>query len=152
MHRRRSGDAASGLTAILHAFADFADLKSPWFRGHSTAVASPAAEAAHLSGCTPAVVADVGRAGLIHDLGRVGVINGIWDKAGALTLDEWERVRLHPYLTERILSRSNTWPHSPGSRHATMNAWTAPVTTAAPEPASSPSPNSCSEPLTPTKR
>jgi HD-GYP domain-containing protein (c-di-GMP phosphodiesterase class II) len=44
-------------------------------------------------------------AGLVHDLGRVGVENGIWDKPGPLTAEEWERVRLHPYYTHRILSR-----------------------------------------------
>ncbi|MER3486549.1 MAG: metal-dependent phosphohydrolase, partial [Chloroflexota bacterium] len=45
------------------------------------------------------------RAALLHDLGRLGVPNGIWEKPGPLTAAEWERVRLHPYLTERILSR-----------------------------------------------
>jgi HD-GYP domain-containing protein (c-di-GMP phosphodiesterase class II) len=45
------------------------------------------------------------RAGLIHDLGRLGVSNGVWDKPGPLTGAESERVRLHPYLTERMLAR-----------------------------------------------
>jgi HD-GYP domain-containing protein (c-di-GMP phosphodiesterase class II) len=46
------------------------------------------------------------RAGLVHDLGRLGVSNAIWDKRGPLGAGEWERVRLHPYLTERILGQS----------------------------------------------
>ena len=45
------------------------------------------------------------RAGLIHDLGRLGVSNAIWDKPGSLTQAESERVRLHPYLTDRMLAR-----------------------------------------------
>jgi HD-GYP domain-containing protein (c-di-GMP phosphodiesterase class II) len=45
------------------------------------------------------------RAGLVHDLGRVAVENAIWDKPGPLTTSEWERVRLHPYHTARILDR-----------------------------------------------
>jgi HD-GYP domain-containing protein (c-di-GMP phosphodiesterase class II) len=45
-------------------------------------------------------------AALLHDVGRVSVPNGIWDKPAALNAAEWERVRLHPYYTERILSRS----------------------------------------------
>jgi HD-GYP domain-containing protein (c-di-GMP phosphodiesterase class II) len=49
-------------------------------------------------------VTSVRRAGFLHDLGRTGVPNGIWEKAGPLTEGEWERVRLHPYLTERILA------------------------------------------------
>jgi HD-GYP domain-containing protein (c-di-GMP phosphodiesterase class II) len=40
----------------------------------------------------------------LHDLGRTGVQNGIWEKAGPLTEGERERVRLHPYLTEWILA------------------------------------------------
>ena len=46
------------------------------------------------------------RAALVHDLGRVGVPNGVWDKPGPLSDAEWERVRLHSYYTERILARA----------------------------------------------
>ncbi len=46
------------------------------------------------------------RAGLVHDLGRLGVSNAIWDKRGPLGAGEWERVRLHPHLTERMLHQS----------------------------------------------
>jgi HD-GYP domain-containing protein (c-di-GMP phosphodiesterase class II) len=46
------------------------------------------------------------RAGLVHDFGRLGVSNAIWDKRGALGTGEWERVRTHPYLTERMLHQS----------------------------------------------
>ena len=45
------------------------------------------------------------RAGLLHDIGRVGVSAGIWGKPGPLTEREWEQVRLHPYYTERVLAR-----------------------------------------------
>ena len=44
-------------------------------------------------------------AGLVHDLGRMSVPNGVWDKPTSLTSGEWERVRLHPYYSERILDR-----------------------------------------------
>ncbi len=50
----------------------------------------------------------VRRAALVHDFGRLGVSNAIWDKAGPLGLGEWERVRMHPYLTERMLQQSAT--------------------------------------------
>ena len=93
------------LDAVLTAFADFADLKSPWIRGHSRRVASLAEEAGRLAGLDDAACDDLRRAGLVHDLGRVAVENGIWDKPGPLTTSEWERVRLHPYYTERILAR-----------------------------------------------
>jgi DNA-binding CsgD family transcriptional regulator len=46
----------------------------------------------------------VRRAALVHDLGRLGVSNAVWDKRGPLSAAEEERVRLHPYLTERMLT------------------------------------------------
>jgi DNA-binding CsgD family transcriptional regulator len=46
------------------------------------------------------------RAGLVHGFGRLGVSNSIWDKRGPLGAGEWERVRMHPYLTERMLQQS----------------------------------------------
>jgi putative nucleotidyltransferase with HDIG domain len=85
--------------------ADFADLKSPHFRGHSRAVAGLAADAAEQLGLPAADAVLARRAGLLHDLGRTGVPNSIWDKPGALTESERERVRLHPYYTERALAR-----------------------------------------------
>jgi HD-GYP domain-containing protein (c-di-GMP phosphodiesterase class II) len=46
----------------------------------------------------------VRRAGLVHDLGRVGVPNTIWDKTTPLTSVEVERIRLHSYYTDRMLA------------------------------------------------
>ncbi len=42
----------------------------------------------------------------MHDFGRLGVSNAIWDKRGPLGAGEWERVRFQPYLTERMLKQS----------------------------------------------
>jgi DNA-binding CsgD family transcriptional regulator len=44
------------------------------------------------------------RAGLVHDLGRVSVPTGVWERPGPLRHDEWELVRLHPYQSGRILA------------------------------------------------
>ena len=46
------------------------------------------------------------RAALVHDLGRLGVPNTIWDKPGPLSPAELERARMHVYLTERMLASS----------------------------------------------
>jgi len=96
---------AGALDDVLSAWADFADLKSPWTRGHSRAVASLAEAAGRQAGLDADTCDGLRHAGLVHDLGRVAVENGIWDKSGPLTTSEWERVRLHPYYTERILVR-----------------------------------------------
>jgi HD-GYP domain-containing protein (c-di-GMP phosphodiesterase class II) len=94
------------LDEVARAFADMVDLKLPFTRGHSAGVAELAEAAARVMGLSAGEVAIVRRAGLFHDLGRVGIPNGVWEKRGPLTESEWEQVRLHPYQTERILARS----------------------------------------------
>jgi DNA-binding CsgD family transcriptional regulator len=89
----------------LEVLADIADLKSPWFSGHSRGVADLAAAAIRAAGMPEQDVLTARRAGLLHDLGRTGISNAIWDKPGPLTDSERERVRLHTYYTERMLRR-----------------------------------------------
>jgi HD-GYP domain-containing protein (c-di-GMP phosphodiesterase class II)/DNA-binding CsgD family transcriptional regulator len=91
---------------VLEAIGDFADLKSPFTIGHSRAVADLAAEAGRIYGLGDAGALTVRRAGLLHDIGRLGVSNAVWDKRDDLTHAEMERVRLHPYLSERMLAFS----------------------------------------------
>jgi HD-GYP domain-containing protein (c-di-GMP phosphodiesterase class II) len=95
---------AAEFDAALEAIADFTDVKSPYTIGHSRGVADLAAEAVRVAGMTDQDATLVRRAGLVHDLGRLGVPNTIWDKAGGLSRAETERVRMHPYLTERMLA------------------------------------------------
>ena len=92
--------------AALAAIAAFVDLKSPYTLGHARAVAELAAAAGAQLGLSDAEVRTLRRAGLVHDLGRLGVSNSIWDKPGPLGAGEWERVRLHPHITERMLHQS----------------------------------------------
>jgi len=89
----------------LLAIANFVDLKSPYMLGHAHSVAELAARAGIEHGL-PELAATMRRAGLAHDLGRLGISNAIWDKRGPLGPGEWERVRMHPYLTERMLQQS----------------------------------------------
>jgi HD-GYP domain-containing protein (c-di-GMP phosphodiesterase class II) len=93
--------------AALRAVANFIDLKSPYTLGHSGAVAELAASAATGLGLADDDVRTVHRAGLVHDFGRLGVSNAIWDKRGPLGAGEWERIRMFPYLTERMLRFSD---------------------------------------------
>jgi HD-GYP domain-containing protein (c-di-GMP phosphodiesterase class II) len=95
----------AGLDSLLVALGDFVDLKCPFTLGHSRGTAQLAADAAVALGLDADAVASTRRAAHIHDVGRIGVSNQIWSKPGGLTMSEFERVRLHPYLTERILQR-----------------------------------------------
>ena len=108
-------DAEPALSAVLSddrfddalaAIANFVDLKSPYTLGHARAVADLAAAAGEQLGHPAAEVRTLRRAALVHGFGRLGVSNSIWDKRGPLGAGEWERVRMHPYVTERMLRQS----------------------------------------------
>ncbi len=96
--------SGAALDVALEAMGDLVDMKAPHFAGHSRGVGNLAAEAARVSGMSLTDQALLRRAGFVHDLGRLGVSNAIWDKPGPLTGAERERVRLHPYLTDRMLA------------------------------------------------
>src|SRR5215469_12388677 len=98
--------APEQLDRALTAIANFVDLKSPFTLGHSVAVAELAEEAGRRLGLAPEQVTLLRRAGLVHGFGRLGVSNSIWDRPGPLSAGEWERVRMYPYLTERMLHQS----------------------------------------------
>jgi len=80
-------------------------MKSPYTLGHSPGVTALAAGAGRRCGLVDADVTGLRRAGLLHDIGRVGVSAGIWGKERALSEREWEQVRLHAYYTDRVLAR-----------------------------------------------
>ena len=86
----------------LEVMADFVDLKSPWTRTHSRTVGL-AGEAGRKLGLPATEVTRLEQAGLVHNIGLAGVPTGLLDRPGPLGTADWERVRLHPYLTERIL-------------------------------------------------
>jgi HD-GYP domain-containing protein (c-di-GMP phosphodiesterase class II) len=99
--------SGAGVDRALQAIAEFVDLKSPYMLGHSTAVAELAAGAGRHLNLGADEVTTLHRAGLVHEFGRLGVSNSIWDKPGPLGAGEWERVRLHPYYAERMLQQSD---------------------------------------------
>lgn len=90
----------------LEAMGGFTDLISPFLSGHCVGVAELAAAAAQRCRIDAGGVVAIRRAGLVHDIGRVAIGARTWQKAGPLSADEWEQVRLHPYHTERVLSAS----------------------------------------------
>jgi HD-GYP domain-containing protein (c-di-GMP phosphodiesterase class II)/DNA-binding CsgD family transcriptional regulator len=100
---RRVADV--GVAEVAQAFATYVDVKSPYTLGHSSAVARLAVAAARAAGIRgEAELEHLRIAALLHDLGFVSVPNGILEKPSALNAAEWERVRLHAYQTERVLS------------------------------------------------
>ena len=98
-----SGDR---LDAALAAVGTAVDVKSPYWLGHSQAVADLAAAAGERAGLAADEAVLLRRAGLVCGLGRLGVSNSILDKRGPLSDGERERMRMQPYLAERMLHQS----------------------------------------------
>ena len=94
------------LDDALTVVADFIDLKSPFMGGHSRRCAEIAAGAAAVLGMDEDATAALRRAALVHEFGTSVVPNSIWDKPGSLSRAEFDRVELHPMVTEQMLRRS----------------------------------------------
>ena len=94
-----------GLDRVAEAFAGVIDAKSPYTARHSVGVATYAVAIGERMDFDPLRLRALHRAGLLHDIGKLGVSNLILDKAGTLTDAEFAEVRRHPLYTEQILSR-----------------------------------------------
>ena len=93
------------LDRIADAFARIVDAKSPYTGRHSSGVAELAVALAGALELDWRTRRDLRRAGLLHDVGKLGVSNRILDKPGKLDADEWAAMRRHPELSLRILER-----------------------------------------------
>ncbi len=102
---RRTLDGAA-LDAALTVAADFIDLKSPYRAGHSRRCAKLAGDAGAVYGATEREITTLRRAALLHEFCTTAIPNSILDKPGSLTRAEFDRVQLHPMLTEQMLGRS----------------------------------------------
>jgi HD-GYP domain-containing protein (c-di-GMP phosphodiesterase class II) len=88
---------------IAEAFASMIDAKSPYTASHSERVAAYAVGIGRELGWGEGELRDLRRAGLLHDIGKLGVSNSILDKPGKLTAAEYDLVKRHPRDTEAIL-------------------------------------------------
>lgn len=93
------------LDAVCEAFAQIVDAKSPFTYRHSTNVAAFAAGIVGEAGAPSAELRRLRRAGLLHDVGKLGVSSRILDKPGALTAGERAEIERHPVFSWEILSR-----------------------------------------------
>jgi HD-GYP domain-containing protein (c-di-GMP phosphodiesterase class II) len=105
---REPGDAAllagpGALDRLALAFADVVDAKSPFTAVHSRRVGDFAVAIGDQLGLGDLAVADLRRAALLHDIGKLAVPNAILDKPGPLSAKEWEVMREHPFHTLRVL-------------------------------------------------
>jgi HD-GYP domain-containing protein (c-di-GMP phosphodiesterase class II) len=79
------------------------DAKDPYTRGHSERVAGIAKRIGQELGLAESDIEDIHQAGLLHDIGKIGVHDAVLQKAGKLTDSEFEHVKEHPVIGYRIL-------------------------------------------------
>jgi putative nucleotidyltransferase with HDIG domain len=87
----------------LQALARTVDAKSSWTAGHSERVTNLALEIAECMGLPQKQLDNLHRAGLLHDIGKIGTPHFILDKAGPLTSEEYGIIKEHPVTGARIL-------------------------------------------------
>ena len=87
----------------LTALARAVDAKSPWTAGHSERVTDLALKIGQTMGLTQEELNFVHRAGLLHDIGKIGIQASILDKPGKLTDEEYQVIKEHPRIGARIL-------------------------------------------------
>jgi HD-GYP domain-containing protein (c-di-GMP phosphodiesterase class II) len=90
---------------VAEAFSRVVDAKSPFTARHSHGVADITAGLALQLGLGADEARRLHRAGLLHDIGKLGVSSGILDKPGSLDADEWAAMRRHPEWSLQILQR-----------------------------------------------
>jgi len=93
------------LDRIAYGFAQVIDAKSPWTFQHSEGVSRISTGLAETIGLSPEQIRDVRRAGLLHDIGKLGVSNKILDKPGKLDAEEMATMRKHTAFTYHILQQ-----------------------------------------------
>lgn len=94
------------LVDVALALADYADLKSPFTTGRSRRVADLAERIARRMALPETEATHIYRAALVHDIGMVAIPSFVLNKPqNSLTEADREQIRLHPYHSERILSK-----------------------------------------------
>ncbi len=106
------------LNQTVEALASAVDAKDTYTHGHSNRVAKYAKEIAEMSGMSKKECEDIYLAGLLHDVGKIGIRDDIINKKGTLTNDEFAIIKQHPVLGAEILSKILISPSlSVGARH-----------------------------------
>jgi HD-GYP domain-containing protein (c-di-GMP phosphodiesterase class II) len=94
----------AGIDRVCESFADVIDAKSPFTARHSRGVATYAGLIGEQLGFPRSDLRELYRAGMLHDIGKLGIPNTILDKPAKLTDEEFARIKLHPSYTASILA------------------------------------------------
>jgi HD-GYP domain-containing protein (c-di-GMP phosphodiesterase class II) len=97
-------DVRGLLMGLLHSLTSAVDAKDTYTHGHSERVAALGRALALEAGLGEAYAERVYMAGLLHDVGKIGVPEAVLQKTGRLTQEEFEQMKKHPEIGARILA------------------------------------------------
>ncbi|QDU53861.1 HD-GYP domain-containing protein [Aeoliella mucimassa] len=100
---RLYNDQSTFFESVVRAFSSAIDAKDPYTCGHSERVARISVLIARQLKCSKEQLNSIYLAGLLHDIGKIGVDDHILRKPGELTLEEFEHIKQHPTLGYNIL-------------------------------------------------
>jgi diguanylate cyclase (GGDEF)-like protein len=89
--------------SIIYALAATVDAKDSYTYGHSRKVSEYAVRMAELMDMPADRINTIRAAGLLHDIGKIGVPDSVLNKRSVLSEEEWKPIRLHPELGVEIL-------------------------------------------------
>ncbi|HEY2587180.1 MAG TPA: HD domain-containing phosphohydrolase [Tepidisphaeraceae bacterium] len=98
------GDVHGLMMGLLHSLTSAVDAKDAYTCGHSERVALLSRHLAAQLGLPDAQVEQIYMAGLLHDVGKIGVPESVLQKPGRLTPEEFEVMKQHPQMGARILA------------------------------------------------
>ncbi len=101
--KRLSGQIVMALSGAI-------DAKDAYTNGHSTRVADYSREIARRAGFSNEEQDDIHMMGLLHDVGKIGIPDGIINKTAKLTDEEYDIIKTHPVLGEGILKNITEFP------------------------------------------
>ena len=91
------------MMGLLHSLTSAVDAKDAYTCGHSERVALVSRHLAQQMGLSEKDVEQIYMAGLLHDVGKIGVPEAVLQKTGKLTPEEFEQMKRHPQIGARIL-------------------------------------------------
>ncbi len=111
-------DAEKDTLNTIYALAATIEARDPYTYGHSRKVREYAVALAEALQLPADRVAVVSHAALLHDIGKIGVVDGILNKAGKLDVHEWELIKTHPQLSRTIVGHiTSLTPCLPAIHH-----------------------------------
>jgi HD-GYP domain-containing protein (c-di-GMP phosphodiesterase class II) len=106
------------LLGLIHCLTTALDAKDPYTCGHSERVARMAVRIGSAMGLGERAISDLYLAGLLHDIGKIGIQDRVLQNPGPLTAAEMRHVQEHPVIGDRIISKvSQLASVRPGVRH-----------------------------------